>query len=85
MRLLLLLAAITGLHALERPGVEFKIYQFPANQIPTIDGKSNDWSQVPASYSIGMEQLKDTVHNSAINKKYLDVSVKVGWVPLQAL
>lgn len=66
--------------ALERPGVEFKIYQFPANQIPHIDGKTDDWAQVPATYAIGMDQLKDTVHNSRIDKKDLDVTVKVGWV-----
>lgn len=80
MRPLLLLLAITTLSALERPGVEFKIYQFPANQIPTIDGKSTDWAQIPKSYEIGIDQLKDTVHNSKIDKNDLDVTVKVAWV-----
>ncbi len=80
MRPLLALLTLASLHALERPGVEFKVYQFPPTQIPTIDGKPNDWAQVPASYAIGIDQLKDTVYNSAINKRDLDVSVKVGWV-----
>jgi hypothetical protein len=53
--LMLLLAA--------RPGVEFKIFQFPANQIPRIDGQAEDWSMVPASYAIGSDQLKDTVNS----------------------
>ncbi len=75
---LLLLAA--PLIALERPGVEFKIFQFPANQIPRIDGKTDDWSMVPASYAIGTDQLKDTVNNTPRDPKDLDVSVKVGWV-----
>lgn len=33
---------------LQRPDVEYKIFQFPANQIPRIDGNSDDWSIVPA-------------------------------------
>ena len=81
----LLIAALSGLPvglALERPGVEYKIYQFPADQIPRIDGKVSDWSQVPAAYAIGMDQLKETVHGVGFryDRKDLDVSVKVGWV-----
>ena len=66
--------------ALERPGVEFKVFQFPANQIPRIDGKIDDWAAVPSSYSIGIDQLKDTVNNTPMDRKDLDVTVKVGWV-----
>ena len=47
--------------AIERLGVEFKIFQFPANAIPRIDGKANDWEMVPKEYAIGMDQLSDTV------------------------
>ena len=36
--------------ALERPGVEFKIFQFPPDKIPRIDGKTDDWAMVPESY-----------------------------------
>lgn len=68
------------LAALERPGVEFKVYQFPANQIPRIDGKTDDWKMVPESYAIGTDQLKDTVNNTPMDRKDLDVKVKVGWV-----
>ena len=50
----LLLAAITL--GLERPDVEFKVFQFPPNQIPRIDGDSTDWSIVPASYTIDSNQ-----------------------------
>jgi hypothetical protein len=66
--------------ALERPGVEFKVFQFPANQIPRIDGKTDDWAIVPESYSIGSDQLKDTVNNTPRDPRDLDVKVKVGWV-----
>ena len=32
--------------ALERQDVTFKIFQFPANMIPRIDGNVEDWSMV---------------------------------------
>jgi len=67
---------------LARPDVEFKIFQFPADKIPRIDGNSDDWSIVPESYTIGMNQLRETV--AGIGDKRdpanLDVKVKVGWV-----
>ncbi|MBM3734161.1 MAG: PKD domain-containing protein [Acidobacteria bacterium] len=68
--------------ALERPGVEYKIFQFPANQIPRVDGDPSDWAMVPAAYSIGMDQLKETQKGlgTRYDPKDLDVSVKVGWV-----
>lgn len=78
--MLLLLLVALPLCALERPGVEFKVFQFPANQIPRIDGKTDDWAMVPASYAIGQDQLKDTVNNTPMDRKDLDVTVKVGWV-----
>ncbi len=31
----------------------FKIFRFPANMIPRIDGNTDDWSFVPESYMIG--------------------------------
>lgn len=83
MRKLWLAAALAvPVLALERPGVEFKIFQFPADKIPAIDGKSVDWDIVPESYVIGMDQLKDTVKGKGFqtNKADLDVRVKVGWV-----
>ena len=36
---------------LERPDVTFKIFQFPANMIPRIDGNTDDWAMVPDSYA----------------------------------
>ena len=68
--------------AIERLGVEFKIFQFPANAIPRIDGKADDWEMVPKEYTIGMDQLSDTVggRGTKIDRKDKDVNVRVGWV-----
>jgi hypothetical protein len=68
--------------ALERPGIEFKIFQFPPDRIPTIDGRMNDWDIVPASHAIGTDQLKETVKGRGFkyDKNDLDVRVRVGWV-----
>jgi len=68
--------------ALERPGVEFRVFQFPADRIPRIDGDPADWSMIPEAYAIGIDQLKETTNGRgfAYDKKDLDVKVKVGWV-----
>ncbi len=68
--------------ALERSDVEFKIFQFPRNMIPRIDGETDDWDIVSGDYIIGLDQLSDTVmgHGTNIDRKDLDVKVSVGWV-----
>ena len=83
----LLCALVAALFApaqfgLERPDVTFKIFQFPPDKIPRIDGNADDWAIVPDSYAIGMDQLMDTEHGHGMNHdpKNLDVKVKVGWV-----
>ena len=74
----LLLAPALGL---DRPGVVFKIFQFPADRIPRIDGNADDWKIVPDDYAIGMDQLVDDTHpGRKPDPKDLDVKVKVGWV-----
>ena len=79
--ILIVLLCVQAL-ALERPGVEYKVYQFPADKIPRMDGDASDWSIVPANYAVGMDQLRETVHGKGdqFDLKDLDVSVKVGWV-----
>jgi hypothetical protein len=52
---------------LERPEVTFKIFQFPPDKIPRIDGNTDDWAIVPDSYSIGMDQLMDTEEGHGMN------------------
>jgi hypothetical protein len=68
--------------ALERPGVTFQVFQFPADRIPRIDGNVDDWAMVPDSYAIGEDQLAQTVEGLSTkqDKKNLAVKVKVGWV-----
>ncbi|WP_281228645.1 PKD domain-containing protein [Flavobacterium aquiphilum] len=59
----------------------FKVFQFPANKIPTIDGNADDWKMVPESYVVGMNELwEDSGKQPKANPKNLDVSVKVAWV-----
>jgi hypothetical protein len=59
-----------------------KIFQFPANMIPRIDGNSDDWSFIPDDYIIGNDQLRDDEkkHAGPPDPKNLEVKVKVGWV-----
>lgn len=80
--LLLSVFGDTTVHALERPDVEFTIFQFPADRIPCIDGVTDDWNIVPESYTIGADQLRDTVmgHVGSPDPQDLNVKVKVGWV-----
>jgi hypothetical protein len=67
--------------ALDRPEVTFKVFQFPANQIPRIDGKTDDWAIVPADYAIKTDQLwEDSGKHTVVDPQNLEVSVKVGWV-----
>ncbi len=81
MNLLCLLIAAMSI-GLERPDVEFQVFQFPADQIPRIDGNVEDWAIVPDSYAIGTEQLRETVIGIGDNHDpaNLEVTVKVGWV-----
>jgi hypothetical protein len=67
--------------ALERPEVPFKVFQFPADQIPRIDGKIDDWAMVPEDYVVGTDKLgDDSGRGRVIDRKSIDVRVRVGWV-----
>lgn len=72
----------TFLLSFVRSDKEFRIFQFPQNQIPRIDGGFSDWDMVPESYSIGIEELKNTKIGEGIDQdpKDFDLKVKVGWV-----
>ncbi|WP_139959682.1 PKD domain-containing protein [Flavicella sediminum] len=61
---------------------EYKVYQFPKNEMPRIDGEFSDWKSVPDSYSIGLKQMKETVRglDFDLDPKDYDVDVKVAWV-----
>jgi hypothetical protein len=71
----------SGLYALERSDITFKVFQFPADKIPRIDGDTQDWSMVPDSYAVGTDQLiDDNQKYSKPDPKTLDIKVRVGWV-----
>ena len=79
----LVLAALAAppLPALDRPEITFKIFQFPTDQIPRIDGDISDWTLVPESYAIGMDQFVDDGRRDRVrDPKNLDVKIRVGWV-----
>jgi hypothetical protein len=86
MKLLRTLLVIPGLiilsfNSFSQADSTFKIFQFPANMIPRIDGNIDDWLMVPDSYVIGTDQLRDDEKkHAAPDPKNLDVKVKVGWV-----
>ena len=67
-------------YTLEREDKEFKVFQFPPNIIPRIDGDPADWTIVPDHYAVGVDELCDMTNNNPINKNSFDVTVKVGWV-----
>jgi hypothetical protein len=67
--------------ALDRPDVTFKVFQFPPDTIPRIDGKADDWAIVPNAYAIGGDQLVDDSRTfDTMDPADLEVKVKVGWV-----
>jgi hypothetical protein len=58
-----------------------KVFQFPPNMIPRIDGKDDDWAMVPDSYAITLADMHDDEHKHAKpDPTDLDIKVKVGWV-----
>jgi hypothetical protein len=70
-----------GAMALERSNTVFKVFQFPPDKIPRIDGNASDWDMVPESYVVGTDQLvDDTGKHPAPDPGTLDIRVKVGWV-----
>ena len=67
--------------ALDRTNEMFKVFQFPADQIPRIDGDTNDWNIVPESYVIGTDQLvDDNGKHKTTDTSTPKIRVKVGWV-----
>ena len=81
--ILVVLAAVYSATAataqLDAPG--FKVFQFPKDQIPRIDGDPVDWNIVPDSYIVGTEEVwDDSGKHKGLNRESLDIKVKVGWV-----
>ncbi|MFT3780550.1 MAG: PKD domain-containing protein [Nibricoccus sp.] len=67
--------------ALEKPDITYRVFQFPADKIPRVDGNADDWSIVPEAYVIGIDQFRDDSKKAQkADPKNLDVHVRVGWV-----
>ena len=59
----------------------FKVFQFPANRIPVINGDISDWKIVPDSYTVGMDELwDDSGKNPSTDSSNFYMEVKTGWV-----
>ena len=59
----------------------YKVFQFPRNMIPRIDGEFSDWDIVPDSYIVSMDQMwDDSGKHEGLDKSSMDIKVKVGWV-----
>lgn len=83
--LILTIAATTGLftgtNAQTVADSTIRIFQFPANKIPCIDGNADDWAMVPASYIVGSDQLVEDFKKIAkLDTTDLNIKVRVGWV-----
>jgi hypothetical protein len=67
--------------ALDRPDLTYKVFQFPKDKIPRIDGDASDWDMVTGDYVIGSDQLIDAAKGlPKPDPKSLDARVRVGWV-----
>jgi hypothetical protein len=71
-----------GNYQTARDGRIFKVFQFPQDQMPRIDGDPRDWSIVPNTYKYGTGELNDTEDGmgTAIDSADLNVEVIIGWV-----
>jgi len=64
-------------------GVTYRVFQFPSDRLPKIDGDPSDWSIVPPGYTIDGSHLEDTVRGKGKNMDSSDLAVEVtvGWSP----
>ena len=61
---------------------QFKVYQFTPDNLPAIDGNTDDWDIVPEQYALTEQLLKeDEGKYPKPDPQTLQVSVKVGWCP----
>lgn len=75
------LVAADPARALDRTNEIFKIFQFPADQIPRVDGDPGDWNLVPTSYTIRTMQLQDDNGRHLVTDASTPkIQLKVGWV-----
>lgn len=66
--------------AFDKPNTTYKVFQFPQDRMPRIDGDFSDWDMVPESYVVGQDQMTDQDGGHKNPDKTLNIRVKVGWV-----
>jgi hypothetical protein len=60
--------------------LKYKVFQFQDDQVPSIDGSTNDWNCVPDSYALTEHDMKeDEGKHNAPDASTLAMKVKVGW------
>ena len=62
--------------AFDKPAVTYKVFQFPQDRIPRIDGDFADWDMVPESYTIGQDRMTDHDGGHKNPDKTLNIRVK---------
>jgi hypothetical protein len=73
--------ALPGARALDRHDITFKVFQFPRDMIPRIDGDPGDWAIVPDDYAVTSDLLiDDSGQHGRPDPKEYSSRVKVGWV-----
>lgn len=78
--ILLLAVVCNSAISAEKTDSILPVFCFPDQSKPRIDGLSNDWSMVPKSYEISINEMSDDEGKHRFpNKESLDISVKVGW------
>lgn len=77
----ILMFGLASLGSQAQDNRQFKVFQFPADKIPTINGDRSDWDIVPANYTVGMnEAWDDSRKHEQADPEDLDFQVTVGWV-----
>jgi len=83
---LVLIVHYSTAQALSNPGTVLKVFQFPSNMIPRIDGDPSDWDIVTEDYVYRTDLLIDTEEDDRVPRNTpadpgsIDVRVIVGWV-----
>ena len=68
---IILFISVNPAMGLERPNVEFKVFQFPRNMIPNMDGDFSDWGIVPDDNLIPGNDLFDYTTEQPASKEDL--------------
>ena len=79
---LIIMLMVHALSLRAQTDVRYKVYQFPDDKLPVLDGNLDEWKNIPDTYIIGADQLLDERLDADAQKpakEDLDVEVIVGW------